>query len=135
MEDNLFDTASNILGGKKKAAASKDKKSPPVRRSEAEVMLEKMHMMKVDLDQKITDLRQLGKKKGIDVDQYFNLDKVSSPSEFKKILEFQEQLEAKVDKIIPPETLPKMIEKPIDKLTKERKGKLRGAMRNWIPMK
>lgn len=138
MDDNIFDAASRFLRSKKDAAAqnkSQKKKPPEEKKSEAEIMIDKMKWMKQDLDKKVDYLRELGKKAHVNVDKYLDLDKLPQDVNSKELEEFQKKLKERVAEIIPPEMLISERRKPVTKLAKERKGKLRGAVKKWIPVK
>lgn len=138
MDNNIFDAASRFLRSKKEASAqnkTSKKKPPEEKKSEAEIMIDKMKWMKQDLDKKVENLRELGKKAHVNVDKYLDLANLPKDVNQKDLEKFQKELNDKVAEILPAEMLISEKRKPVTKLTKERKGKLRGAIKKWIPVK
>jgi len=101
---------------------------------EVSSMLKRMQEMKRDLEEKMNALNDAGQRANVNVSQLKNKSSLSA-AQFEKYLQMEKELGKKIKEAIPPETCAKRIPKGTDKLTQERKGKMRGARNKWIPIK
>jgi len=146
MEDNIFDTASKQASQKKKTVDGKSQQEGvenPTKKtlsensssSEIDLMLKKMQDMKTDLENQLASVYRKGRESKINVS--YLVESVSSltKQQLEKIEEQKKLLVDKINVAIPTETCIKKNAKGKEKLTQERKGKMRGARNNWIPVK
>jgi hypothetical protein len=125
------DTTSPKKQGRYAGISSDDKMS----KKAITEMLDSVRSMRNDLDQKLEDVREAAKEKNIDLDKYFGNIYSLTKKELESVQEQENILVDKLAAITPTGSLIKKPAKSKEKLTKERKGKFRGARQNWIPMK
>jgi uncharacterized protein YoxC len=99
---------------------------------EAAKMLEKMNKMGLDINQKFAYLYELSKRCNVDLENYFQSIYKRS---YKEIEERKRILKEEIAKAIPPEACTRKATKSTERLTQERRGKMRGARKKWIPIK
>lgn len=114
---------------------AKSSRSDKFSQEDAEVaeMFQRMHEMKRDLDRQLETVYEKGKQQHVNVDQLVNNMSHMLVQDYEKIKE----TESKVAKDFGPNVAsPKMKspQKSEEKLTQERKAKMRGARQKWIPM-
>src|SRR5262249_20873695 len=102
---------------------------------EVELMINRMFEMSREIKPKLEDVYSKGKHYNFDVARYMEYIRKSFPNEYAKILDKESELRDRLLKLITPESCVRKIPKSNEKLTQERKGKLRGMRKNWIPMK
>ena len=102
---------------------------------EIEKMLNKMQEMGQDLQTRLEEIQTLGKEKHIDLDKYFGDTYRLTKQELEQIEERERIVREKVNAAFPPESCIRPVGKSKEKLTKDRKGKMRGARQNWIPIR
>lgn len=141
MTDNIFDTSRKLGQSKKnKTSLESEKlpvnKNPPTRNDyEIEEMLEKMRFMKKDLENQLSAVYQKGKESKINIALLVDNKDHLTEKELEKLQEEEKSLTEKISAVISPESCLKKIPKNKEKMTQERKGKLRGARNNWIPIR
>jgi len=114
-----------------KAQASTPRDKEKEKPSAAAIMkqIEEMHL---DLEAKTEELRQLGQKVGINTDLYFKYITSISQDTTKAYAKARKKLTDYVEENAPKKALPKA--KSVDKLSQERRGKMRGPRNRWIPV-
>lgn len=136
---NIFDEAARQEKNKmlKKKAASKSpgdsvsKPTPPSQRTEnteIKEIFQSIREMQSDLDHQFAEVKEQGKKHHVNVNK---LIANTLSKEYEKVKEAELKLKNAVNIEVTPIA---SVAKSEDKLTKERKGKLRGARQKWIPM-
>lgn len=116
-----------------RGSAKREKKEE----SEAAAMLARIFEMQRDLKEKLDYIHEKGKQCHIDTDLFFKTS-IGEISQF-DILNLKEKQSALLKNLETPtdtkqQPAPAPIPQSADKLTKERKGKLRGARNKWIPL-
>jgi hypothetical protein len=102
-----------------------------------EEMLEKMAAMNTELESKLVIVRTEAARRNIDVEKLLGgVDKVTA-KEMALIRVMEEDLKKKINKVLPPDMClgVEAEQKSKEVLTKERKGKTRGARNKWLPMR
>ena len=134
MEQNIFDAAGKHL---KKAPTQPSNRTPLPKgklNPEIEMMLNRMRAMQKDLEDKLSHLYAKGEEYHIDVGKYFGDALHQSTEGIKRMQEKEREIRQKIVQTLPPESCLRPRAKSKEKLTQERKGKMRAARRNWIPM-
>jgi hypothetical protein len=142
MEKNIFVAAANEFQRKKKLSKVDDKKAPfPVsptlskaQNSEIEQMLKKMQDMRKDIEEKVATLYAKGRECNVDIDKRFGSQLYLSNLEFQLLKEKEKELTQKISEALPADSCIKPSPKSKEKLARERKGKMRGARKNWLRM-
>jgi hypothetical protein len=140
MDRNIFEAASRKLGKKKAKDTSVFPSPPPLPQNpksedtELMQMVDRMHQMQQDLDNQLIELRQKGKAYHIDVDKYIEDSKKSFPKDLEKAHQEQQELFDRIGALFPPEACIKKNPKTQEKLAHERKAKMLGLRKKWIPI-
>lgn len=141
MEDNIFDTAKKIAQAKKEKANNQPSNTTApkiittVEDPQISLMLEKMRVMKEDLENQLSSIYQKGKESKINVAILVDNIHILSPTDLAKVREQEKVLTDKIVAITPPESCLRKKTKNKEKLTQERKGKMRGSRNQWIPVR
>jgi len=142
MDKNIFESAGKQgLSQKKKAVVQfenrveKSPQQPSVHNEEINIMLQKMQNMKLDLENQLTEIYRKGEESKINVSLLMKDAGSLTRQEIQKMEAQKKILEDEIDLVIPQESCLKRKSKSKEKMTQERKGKLRGARNNWIPVK
>lgn len=142
MEDNIFEASKKQSRSGKNKASQDEVLSGLIKKTEGtqsfnelNAMLQKMQMMKKDLEDQLAEIYRNGKESKINavllVENANNL----TAKQLEKVEQQERILIEKINAIIPPEACLKKTPKSKEKLTQERKNKMRGARSNWIPMR
>ncbi len=101
---------------------------------EIEKMFASMRNMQADLDEKMEMVRAEAKRHNVDIDRYLKNVPDLTAKERELADATVKELKNKIAEAVPPEACIQPQPKSKDKLTKERKGKTRGARNKWLPM-
>lgn len=101
---------------------------------EIEKMFASMRNMQNDLEEKMEIVRREAKKHNIDIDRYLRNVPDFTAKERELTNAAVKELKDKIAEAVSPEACLQPQPKSKEKLTKERKGKTRGARNKWIPM-
>lgn len=147
MDENIFEALSKQTKKKKnqaienKPSADPLSKSDPVSKSDGNSQLgigemwKKMQDMKEDLEKQLSNVYQKGKEAKIDVDLLMDRAGGSVLKQSINLKEREKILNDAINGVILPEACLRKNAKSKDKLTQERKGKMRGVRNKWIPVK
>ena len=142
MEDNIFEASRKQSQFQKNKASQGHPEKDVVKKNkentrlfELKEMLEKMHEMKKDLEDKLSYIYLKGKQSKIDASLLVNDARDLTRKQLEKMEEEEKKLIEKINAIIPPNACLKKTPKSKEKMTQELKGKMRGARNNWIPMR
>lgn len=141
MENNIFETAGKQAQSQKNKTSremprqNKGKKIEPTINSELQEMLEKMRIMKEDLEQQLSAIYEKGKESKVNVSLLIEKAKNLTAQQMDKMEEQQRILKEKILATTSPGSCLMKNPKTKEKITQERKGKLRGARNNWIYVK
>lgn len=141
MDENIFEAARK-MGTKKKVAASKPAPEAASKKNEnleidpeVKGMLQKIQDMSNDLDNQLDSIYKKGKEAKINVSVLIENTGQLSDKQFEDMQAQKKTLMDKITKAVPPASCLKKKQKSKEELTQERKGKMRGARNNWIPVR
>jgi hypothetical protein len=140
MADNIFDILGK--GSKPKHSLPLNKgnfpsaKKPSNAESEAiEQMFKKMRTMEKDLANQLADLYLQGKMQPQIEALLMQKLGALNKKQIEDVAEQERILKEKISQAIPPESCLRKNPKSKEKMTQERRGKMRGAKNKWIPMR
>lgn len=137
MENNIFEAA-----GKQPKKRPSEKKGAKViatakvqaTSEELDAMLNQMREIRENLENQLAAIYQKGKESNIDMSQFPDNAYALTAKEIEKVQQKELELREKINAITPPESCIRKVPKSKEKMTKERKGKMRGARQKWIPI-
>lgn len=150
--DNIFEEAGRAWREKNKnhksdsSAAKKQAKPKKTLYSNEDArmaeMMQRMHEMKRDIDNRLMHLLEQAKRANIaDIDRFMNARIHLFAQDFEKIQDIQKQIKqlqstgpTTIQESGQPFTSTQKPSKTPEKMTQERKGKTRGARKKWIPI-
>lgn len=151
MESNIFEAAANKAKKKSTQVVTSNKSTPSdfkpskmqgnfqntygAEDPEVINMFARMREMRHDLETQLDGVREKGKERQFDVDEYLEKTIHFRPLELEKNIQDQKAFEDKVNSVFPPEACLKKLKKSKEKLTQERKNKSIGSRKKWIPMR
>ena len=142
MEKDIFQAAAKAYQKKNqpKTSSSPIPNISPfatVDNSEIHKMLDKMDAMKKDLEGKMDELYSKGRANQIDIDALFGGRLTLTKQQLQMVEEYERQMTKKIDDVLPAESCLKPVskEKSKEQLTQERRSKMRGARKNWLPVR
>ena len=133
MEDNIFEAAGKQKRFVEKKTPAYESEKVTVKKTQDDKSYSEL--MKKDLEDQLSDIYQKGKEKNLNAKLLVNNAKDLTSKQLEKMEEEEKKLIDKINAIIPPGACLIKNAKSKEKLTQERKGKLRGARNNWIPMR
>lgn len=137
MDENIFETAGKLAKSKKDKEQSQTSsdKNKDLSNLKIEDMMQKMQDMNNDLKGQITEIYRKGASANIDVDHLIKDSNAFAVKNLDKMREQEQVLNDQINGAILPESCLRPNPKNKEKLTQERKGKLRGSRNNWIPVR
>lgn len=120
-----------------KNVPKKSKKTPPALDPDSESfkMLKRVRALRLDLENQLADVREVGRINNVDIERYFGEAYELTKQEIEGLQQQEASLLAKIEAITPPESCIKKNPISKEKLTKDRKNKFRGTRQKWIPIK
>lgn len=131
----LDEARSGLLGEGESNLASLASSQEQLRKMEE--LIQKMSAMNTELESKLLLVRTEASRRNIDVEKLLGGADKATAKEIALIRTMEEELKKKINKVLPPETCLGVAgqQKSKEVLTKERKGKTRGARNKWLPMR